>query len=362
MPAKHVLVIGASGLVGSAALDHFRGSQGCRITAVSRRAPLDTAGIRFVSADLLDKDKCADLFSSLGDVTHLVYAAVHEEPGLIAGWREKAQIEANDRMLRSVFEPLSRAAPGLRHVVLLQGTKAYGAHVRPIAIPARENRSELHAQANFYWEQETYIREQQKRADWTWTILRPQIVFGGAIGCAMNLITSIGAYAAILKSRGQKLAFPGGAPSILEAVDADLLARVIGWSGEAETARNEIFNVTNGDVFTWPNVWPAIADALGIETAPDAPCSVSELLSGADAEWEALRTKYGLTAPALPAFLGESHHYADFCFGYGSEHAGAALVSTVKLRQAGFCDAVDTEEMFRRWFVWFQEKKLLPPR
>lgn len=362
MSGKHVLVIGASGLVGSAAIDQFRNAKDCTVTAVSRRAPLDTSGIRFVSADLLDKDKCAGLFSSLGDVTHLVYAAVHEEPGLIAGWRERAQIEANDHMLRNVFEPLSKAARGLRHVTVLQGTKAYGAHVQPIAIPARENRSELHAQANFYWEQENYIRDKQQGTDWAWTIFRPQIVFGGAIGCAMNLITSIGAYAAILKARGEKLAFPGGAPSILEAVDADLLARATAWSGEAETARNEIFNVTNGDVFIWPNVWPAIAEALGMETAPDAPRSVSQFLSGGEAEWEALRRQCDLAAPALPAFLGESHHYADFCFGYGSEHAGAALVSTVKLRQAGFCDAVDTEEMFRRWFARFQDRKLLPPK
>ncbi|MFX6876819.1 hypothetical protein ABTH39_19850, partial [Acinetobacter baumannii] len=41
-----------------------------------------------------------------------------------------------------------------------------------------------------------------------------------------------------------------------------LLARAIAWSGEAATAQNEAFNVTNGDVFTWENIWPAVADAL----------------------------------------------------------------------------------------------------
>jgi len=91
-------------------------------------------------------------FAELGDVTHLVYAALYEKPGLYAGWLEADQIQTNGRMLENLFEPLSRSSPRLRHVTLLQGTKAYGAHVRPIPLPARENRDELRDVANFYWE------------------------------------------------------------------------------------------------------------------------------------------------------------------------------------------------------------------
>ncbi len=38
--------------------------------------------------------------------------------------------------------------------------------------------------------------------------------------------------------------------------------------------RNQIFNVTNGDVFVWPNVWPAIADALGFAPGEHVPLSL----------------------------------------------------------------------------------------
>ena len=41
---------------------------------------------------------------------------------------------------------------------------------------------------------------------------------------------------------------------------------------------------------------------------------------------------------------------------------GATLVSTIKLRQAGFGDCVDTEDMFRRLVSRLQERHLLPPR
>jgi hypothetical protein len=36
------------------------------------------------------------------------------------------------------------------------------------------------------------------------------------------------------------------------------------------------------------------------------------------------------------------------------------LVSTLKLRQAGFAESMDTEAMFRKWFELFQAKRLLP--
>jgi hypothetical protein len=38
-----------------------------------------------------------------------------------------------------------------------------------------------------------------------------------------------------------------------------------------------------------------------------------------------------------------------------------ALLSTVKIRQAGFGDCIDTEDMFREWFAILQQRKLLPP-
>src|ERR1700731_5203615 len=170
MPRKQVLIAGASGLVGYAAMRHFGADPDCDVVAVSRRAPGNTHGARFLPLDLTDAGACEQLPASLPGVTHLVYAALHERPGLVAGWREREQIETNDRMFRNVFDPLERHAKKLRHVTLLQGTKAYGVHVRPLAVPARENRSEMHEQPNFYWNQERFIRERQKGRRWSWSI------------------------------------------------------------------------------------------------------------------------------------------------------------------------------------------------
>jgi len=124
MPRKTVLIAGASGLVGYAAMKHFAGDASCDVIAVSRRRPDETFGARFVSADLTDAQCCSAIFSALRNVTHVVYAALCERPDLIAGWRDAEQIAVNDRMLRNLMDPLEKAARGLAHVCLLQGTKA----------------------------------------------------------------------------------------------------------------------------------------------------------------------------------------------------------------------------------------------
>ena len=49
------------------------------------------------------------------DVTHVVYTALYEKPGVVQGWRERDQMETNLRMLKNLFEPLKAAATQLQH-------------------------------------------------------------------------------------------------------------------------------------------------------------------------------------------------------------------------------------------------------
>jgi nucleoside-diphosphate-sugar epimerase len=364
MPSKRVLIAGATGLVGYAAMKHFGSQKDCEVIALSRRQPDETFGARWYPLDLTDPAACAKLVPEFAGVTHLVYAALYERPGLVAGWREEEQIGTNDLMLRNLLGAIEPAAPGLRHVALLQGTKAYGVHVRPLQVPARENRSEMHEQPNFYWNQEGYLRELQEGKAWTWSILRPVLIVGASVGSAMNVIPALGVYAAMMRRAGKtRLDYPGGIGRVAQAVDADLLARALAWSGEAGAARNEIFNVTNGDVFVWPNVWPAIADALGFQPGDHVPLRLDTEVRPQEAVWAEIRATHGLTSGTLKGFVGLSFEYADYTMGYGREKPGpAAIVSTIKLMQAGFCEVIDTEAMFRKAFAEMQAKRLLPPR
>ena len=360
MKNNKVVVAGATGLVGNAALRHF-GASACEVVALSRRKPRDLHGATYVQADLTDAGQCAGAAAQLRGATHLVYAALYETPNLVDGWRDERQIATNDRMLRNLMAVLEPAAPSLRHVALLQGTKAYGVHVRPLTVPAREGRSEMYEQPNFYWAQENFLRELQQGTAWHWSILRPVLIVGLAMGGAMDLIPPLGVYAAMLREQGRALDYPGGAARVSQAVDVDLLARAIAWAGEADAARNEAFNVTNGDVFAWQNVWPAIADALDMKPGDAVPLSLAQSFPQWIAPWEALRRQHGLTSPGLEAFVGLSFQYADYSMRHGRTDPGPpSIVSTVKINQAGFTEMMDTEEMFRKWFRLARASRLLP--
>ena len=360
-----VLVAGVSGVVGFAAAHRFAADGGWSVVGLSRRRPDRLPpSVEHAAVDLADPASVAAAAPRLAGVTHLVYAALYEKPGLFAGWRERDQMERNLAMLANLLDHGLGGGAGLRHISLLQGTKAYGAHVHPIAVPGRE-RNPRDDHENFYWLQEDHLRERQATgAPWTLTILRPQVIWGEAQGGNMNALPALGVYAALLRADGQPLHWPGGVAQISEAVDADLLARVLAWAAVAPEAADETFNVTNGDVYTLRNVWPVIADAFGMEVGDDVPCSLAATIPGRKAEWAQLVERFGLAAPAsLERFVGQSFLYADMLAGFGQTSLrNPALLSTIKLRQHGFADCVDTEDMFRRLIAAMQAARLFPPR
>jgi nucleoside-diphosphate-sugar epimerase len=356
-----VVVFGATGVVGRAAVERFASLPGWEVLAVSRR-PVGLPGSAHVQVDLADGAASAAAMRSkaFSGTTHVVYAALQESADLISGWRDRELMGHNLRMFRHALGPLA-AIGSLEHVSLLQGAKAYGLHLGRAPVPAKE-RSPRDAHDNFYFLQEDALRGLAEGAGWSWTILRPQVVFGESIGSPMNLLPAIGVYAAIERERGKPLAFPGGPPGVHEAVDARLLARALTWAAVTPEARGEAFNITNGDVFSWPGVWPVVAAALGMDAGEAAPQHLVETMPPRQEEWAAVVDRHGLRAPRdMSAFVGGSWVDADLLFGTLGARALPALLSTVKARQAGFADCMDTEDMFREWFARLHARRLLPP-
>src|ERR1700745_1668044 len=122
---KRVLIIGASGLLGVAAIERFLDA-GWDVVGVSRRKPELPSGrnIDFLSVDLRDQEKTRAAFEPLTDITHIAYTALHEKPELVAGWSSREQIDTNNAMLRNVVEPIVRKSSNCRHVRILQGPKS----------------------------------------------------------------------------------------------------------------------------------------------------------------------------------------------------------------------------------------------
>lgn len=108
-----------------------------------------------------------------------------------------------------------------------------------------------------------------------------------------------------------------------------------------------MIHITNGDVFEWRNVWQALAETLGVETGPDTPISLAAYLADHSDLWDRIVAKYGLRPLNLRELVGHGDQHADFAFAYGATEASRAFVSTIKLRQAGFTETIDTEDAFR---------------
>lgn len=378
----HVLVVGASGLVGTAAVSSFL-RDGWRVTAVSRRrpepetAPIETAppasdgtataaagrgaaGFRHLPLDLRDQSACGAAVAALPPVSHLVYAAAYERPGLVAGWADPGQMRVNRAMLANVLAPLA-AAGSLRHVSLMQGTKAYGVHLHPIPLPARED-APRDPHQNFYWLQEDYLTAAAAAGGFDWTILRPVGIVGPGYGSAYSTPPVIGVFAAICREEGLPFGFPGG--DIFPArqvVDARLVGDALRWAATAPAARGQHFNLTNGEVCSWHELWPGFARQFGLAAAAPRPLSLGAFLPAHGKTWQRIAEAHRLRVTSLEAVLGQSHFYADYTFGYGATApAPPALVSDVKIRQAGFGAAMNTEQTFRWALGTLIDRGVLP--
>ena len=97
-------------------------------------------------------------------------------------------------------------------------------------------------------------------------------------------------------------------------------------------ADRELKKIFGESLGSWRQVWPAIADTLGMEVGPDAPLALDEAMPPREPDWRRIVR----TPPTT-------------------------LASTIKARQAGFHDCMDTEDMFRKWCRRFQERRWLPP-
>lgn len=351
-------VIGASGVVGRALVTQAQ-MQGMEVVAISRHAP-DIPHCDYVAADLLDVKSCQAASAELAGVTHVVYTALFEKPGLLAGWRQTDQMETNLKMLQNFLEVLFGNTE-LEHIALLQGTKAYGAHIMPMKIPGKESDPRVEHE-NFYWLQQDYLEASLTATDTTFSIWRPQIVVGHGPRAPMNMLAAIGAYITFCMFDGEPCGYPGGPNAPLEVVDAELLARAIQFGLESANAKNQTFNVTNGDVMEWRHVWPVMTSVFGLAPAPDKPVLLSEYYDRED-DWQAACAKFGLVPCTLKEFVGDSFYYADALFATGADRAPPpALVSTVKLRQAGFHECLDSDVMWQRWLQKLQMMNRLPRR
>ena len=338
-----VLIIGALGVVGRAAMERFAGRSDLRTVGLARRAPDFAPQASWVACDLQDAQATRQALAAHLDATHVIYAALNETPDLLHGWRDPDNVALNTRMLHNTLTALDGAP--LRHVTLLQGTKAYGVHTgRPMRVPAREQDA-LRDHTNFYFEQEDLLAQRAREVGFGWTILRPQIVLGVAIGSAMNPVAALGAYALLLREAGRPLSYPGHPHLLNECTDARLIAAAIEWSWNEPRAHGEAFNIANGDVIVWETFFQRLADHFQMPLGPASDIRLAQEMPAHAPIWQQIAQRDGLRLVDLQALVGNrSWQYADATWASRRPFPVPPLVSTIKLRQFGFGECIDSEE------------------
>ena len=181
---------------------------------------------------------------------------------------EQENWDVNGAMLKNFLSALdlTGASKKLKRVILTTGAKQYGVHLGRPKQPMEESDPWIDGEdrpPNFYYNQQRILHEAAAKAQsWDWVVTYPNDVIGVAKGNFMNLATSLGLYAAISKEIDGNLMFPGS-ETFYTLFDSFTYSRLHAsfnlWAALEPRCGNQAFNVVNGDVESWQNMWPKLA-------------------------------------------------------------------------------------------------------
>lgn len=351
MPDNVALIAGATGAVALRLTEMLAAREDWQVVGLCRRPPAEPQGVRWIAVDLLDDAQTRAKLADCREVTHAFYAArgPHGESG-------QEPVAENLAMLRNVVDAVDRAAPGLRHVHLVEGGKYYGQHLGPYKTPTRED-DPRHMPPDFYYDQEDWLVARAAERPWSWSATRPNVICDFSPGRARNMVSIIAAWGTLCRAQGLALDFPGkpgNYTALTEVTEARHLARAMLWMASEPRCADQAFNLTNGDLFRWANLWPRFAEYFGVPLGGVRPLRLADWMAGMDPVWQRIVAKHGLRPTRLEdlALWG----FADFV--WGQEHD--VVSDTTKLLRYGFHETVNSEAMFLGFFDDYRRAGLIP--
>ena len=352
--ARAALVVGTSGIVGSATAALLL-AEGWTVYGLARR-PAVGAGLLPVAADLQDAAGVRQALRGL-----------RPDAVVIATWARQAteaeNIRVNAGMVRNLLDGLQSAGT-VRHIALVTGLKhylgpfeAYGKGTLP-QTPFREEQGRLDVE-NFYYAQEDEVFAAAARDGFAWSVHRPHTIIGKAVGNAMNMGTTLAAYATLCRETGRPFRFPGSPMQwngLTDMTDARLLARHLLWATTTPAAANQAFNVVDGDIFRWSWMWGRLAAWFGLQPAPfDGTLQPLERQMADDAPlWRTIAEREGLAEPDLARLASPWHTDADL--GRPIE----VVTDMSKSRRLGFTAYQATDDALFDLFAQLRADRLIP--
>ncbi|KAF2141531.1 uncharacterized protein K452DRAFT_228931 [Aplosporella prunicola CBS 121167] len=367
-----------------------------KIYALSRRPPyLELPPqVEFISMDFLKSpEEIGTQFKEKGLKCDYVFffAYIQPKPQDDAHMWSAADelVNVNISLLRNFCEGLAIADTLPKRILLQFGTKYYGVHLGPMAVPNEESDKRIDLEPNFYYNQEDYLKTFCAKHGISWNTTRPSWIPGSAPDAAMNLCYPLAVYATVQKHLGQPLTYTSDLKA-WETTTTLSSAMMNGyfseWAVLTEDASNEGFNVCDDSAFTWGKFWPKFAGHFDMPyEGPDVNGKFSEAMTPYEPPPRGFgpaavqRSKFTLTEwakrPEVQKAwreLVENHGLinkefgdVDRIFGFTDMALSMSypiLYSTTKARKLGFFGFVDSIESIFKVFDDFVGLKMIPPR
>ena len=324
---------------------------------LARNPNSDISGLISVKADLLDVENLEAALKHISP-THIFFTTWMRND------TEEENIKVNSALVRNLLNVLS-PKKSIQHVALVTGLKHYLGPFEAYAksgslpeTPLREEQPRLEY-PNFYYAQEDAVYEAAERDGFSWSIHRPHTVIGYAVGNLMNMGTTLAIYASICKETGRKFIFPGSSAQwngLSDVTDARILAKQLLWASTTEAAKNQAFNITNGDVFRWKWLWEKIATYFQIEFEgfDNEMRPLEKELQNDQSIWENIAEKYNLKEDKLSRIASAWH--TDLDLGRPIE----VMTDMSKSRKLGFTNFQNTLDSFTDLFEKLKAEKIIP--
>jgi len=137
-------------------------------------------------------------------------------------------------------------------------------------------------------------------------------------------------------------------------IDEHNLVPVSGSGGDAYKSSQAAELSLNAVILRWRQLWSELAAFYDLPIAePLAMSTVSEMSEKAPL-WDAIVTRYGLHATPYGQIANWA--FVDWMLNFREE----TILSTIKIRQAGFADCIDTYQSFRRQLTRLRDLRIVP--
>ncbi|XP_006339461.1 3-oxo-Delta(4,5)-steroid 5-beta-reductase-like [Solanum tuberosum] len=365
------LIIGVTGVVGNSLAGTLSSTDTpggpWKVYGVSRRGTpvCSIAKVTYIQCDVSKATDVQAKLSTLKDVTHIFWVT------LAFDLSTAKSCEINGAMFRNVLTCVIPNAPNLRHICLQTGGMHYMGihksidgelHVTSHDPPFNEDMKRLENIHNFYYTLEDVLFDEvSRKPSLTWSVHRPDLIFGFSPYSSLNIIGTLCVYATICKFIRIPMKFPGTEAvwdSFSNASDANLVAEHQIWAAMCPQGKNRAFNITNGDVFKWKHLWKVLAEEIGVEyvgfDATEKIISLSEMMKDKGPVWDKIVRDNKLISTKLEE-VG-LWDFADMLLGGGT----CRLSSINRSKENGFIGFRNSINSFIFWIHKAKHNRLIP--